>query len=88
MAEIVKKFGIFVLGIVAVVLLYATGTVSDPLVAAQLALNPDKAITQAVEVLTDTPKPEIVEAVKNETDGDPQAVHDAATIVKPAEPAE
>lgn len=88
MSEILKKFGIFILGIVATAMLYATGTVSDPLVAAQLTLNPEKAITQAVDVLKQTPKPEIVEAVAQQTDNDPEAIKDAVDNIKPDEPAE
>jgi len=63
MQNIIKKFGIFVLGAVSVALMYAAGVVSDPLVAAQMLLNPEKAVTQAVSVLNDTPKDDIVPIV-------------------------
>lgn len=84
MEKIIKQFGIFVLGIVAAALLAVAGIV-DITTAVKLAFNPDLAISQAVELLNDTPKPEIVEAVKEQK---PELVGETITEIKPADPAQ
>lgn len=76
MQNLLKQFGIFILGIVAAALLAVAGIVDIP-AAVKLAFNPELAITQAVELLNDTPKAEIVEAVQEKN---PDLLNDQSSL--------
>lgn len=76
-AQIVKEFGKYVLGAVAVALLYVAGAVDGPLSAVQLALNPNAAIEQAVDVLVDAPAAQIEEAVPAAGPAEAEAVKES-----------
>lgn len=80
-ANIVKEFGKYVLGAVAVALLYIVGAVDGPMSAAQLALNPTAAIEQAVDVLVKTPEAEIEAAIPNAGPNDAEAVKNSVEIM-------
>lgn len=80
MKDIVKRFGKYALGAFAATLLFLSGAVTDFGQLAALAIDPTKAVTQAVILLNETPKEVIVEAVKAE--GESPAI---AAEIKPDE---
>lgn len=80
MKDLTLKFGKYALGAFAALLLFISGAVTDLGQLAALAIDPTKAVTQAVVLLNETPKEVIVEAVKSE--GKPPEI---ALEIKPDE---
>lgn len=87
MENIVKKFGKYALALFACVLLFVSGAVTDFGQLTALALDPTKAVTQAVVLLNETPKEVIVQSVKAEGES-PALVVDLKPDEMPKEPAE
>ena len=65
MQDIVLKFGKYFLMVVISALSFLGGSTTDSGQAVQIALDKDKAIAQAIEIIQDTPRAE-VKKVKDE----------------------
>jgi predicted anti-sigma-YlaC factor YlaD len=64
MTNIVGQFGKYILMVIIALLSFFGGSVTDIGQAFQIAINKDKAIAQAVEIINETPPAEIKDAVK------------------------
>ena len=85
MKNIVKRFGKYALGAFAALLLFLSGAVTDLGQLAALAIDPTKAVTQAVILLDQTPKEVIDQSVKAEGES-PTLVVDLKPEDLPKEP--
>jgi len=66
MASFLNTFGKYILMVVIAALSFLSGSVTDIGQAVQIAIDKDKAITQAVEIINDTPEQQLKAAVINE----------------------
>lgn len=67
MKDFAVKFGKYVLAVVIAVILFVSGSVTDIGQLLGYAIDPQKAVARAVEIVNTTPKDELIEAVKEET---------------------
>lgn len=81
MASFLQNFGKYILMVIIALLSFLSGSVTDIGQAVQIAIDKDKAISQAVEIISETPDQQIKTAV--EAEGKPlesvSAVEDKAT---------
>lgn len=66
MADFLRTFGKYILMVVIALLSFLSGSVTDVGQAVQIAIDKDKAITQAVEIINETPEQKIKAAVEAE----------------------
>jgi len=78
MASFLQNFGKYILMVVIALLSFLSGSVTDIGQAVQIAINKDKAITQAVEIINDTPEAQIKAAVIAEGKPDVVSTSEAA----------
>ncbi len=81
---ILGKFKGPVFAVFVALLSFLSGATTDIGQALQIALDPQKALAQSALLINETPKTDIVEAVKVEVD-DPVAVMDTITNIKARE---
>ncbi len=62
----IARFAPYFLSVFIAILGFFSGATTDIGESLQIALDKDKALAQAVEILNETPKAEIVEAVKEQ----------------------
>lgn len=72
MASFLRTFGKYILMVVIAALSFLSGSVTDIGQAVQIAIDKDKAITQAVEIINETPEHQLKAAVEKE--GKPDVV--------------
>lgn len=66
MIKIVAQFGKYILMVVIALLSFLGGSVTDVGQAVQIALDKDKALAQAVEIINETPAAEIKKVVEEQ----------------------
>lgn len=86
MQSFFQKFGKYFLMVVVAALSFASGSTTDIGQALQIALDKEAALAQAAAIINETPKQEIVDAVKSETE-DTGAVVSTMENIKTNEPA-
>lgn len=72
MTAFLQNFGKYILMVVIAVLSFLSGSVTDIGQVVQIAIDKDKAIVQAVEIINDTPEPQIKAAV--DSAGKPEVI--------------
>lgn len=66
MADFLRTFGKYILMVVIALLSFLSGSVTDIGQAVQIAIDKDKAIVQAAEIINQTPDAQIKAAVEKE----------------------
>lgn len=66
MIQIVQRLAPYILSLVIAILSFVTGAVTDVGQATQIALDKDKALIQATEILNDATPEELKEAITEE----------------------
>lgn len=66
MASFLQNFGKYILMVIIAVLSFLSGSVTDIGQAVQIAIDKDKAIVQAAEIINQTPDEQIKAAVEKE----------------------
>lgn len=82
--SIIGNFKGIIFAVFVALLSFLSGATTDIGQALQIALDPQKALTQAAVLINETPKEEIVEAVKENAE-DPEGVLDTITNIKNGE---
>ena len=85
MKDLALRFGRYFLAAVVLLIGFAGGSVTDFGQAFQIMVDKDKALAQAAVIINDTPKEEIVQAVKDEGES-PSIVEDIKADELPSEP--
>lgn len=68
MQSIIGKYVKYIFAVFIAILLFASGAVTDLGQLAGYALSPEKAIARAVELINETPKEVVIEAVKSQAE--------------------